>query len=60
LPDDIGHRVRHILGVPDLSIHLLPFIEIVAALVSAPLIGVYAWRGARRRRRARLAARNRE
>lgn len=60
LPDDIGHRAPHILDVPGMSIHLIPFIEIVAALVSAPLIGVYAWRGARRRRQARLAARNRE
>ncbi|HET7187990.1 MAG TPA: hypothetical protein VFI52_07535 [Gemmatimonadaceae bacterium] len=46
--------------MPDISIHLIPFIEIVAALVSAPLVGVYAWRGVRRRRQARLAARNRE
>ena len=60
LPDDIVHPAPHILGVPDISIHLIPFIEIVAALVSAPLVGVYAWRGVRRRRQARLAARNRE
>jgi hypothetical protein len=60
LPDDIVHRALHILRVPDISIHLIPFIEIVAALVSAPLVGAYAWRGVRRRRQARLAARNRE
>lgn len=35
--------------MPNLSIHLLPFLEIVAALIAAPAAGFYTWRGLRRR-----------
>ena len=36
--------------MPHLSIHLMHFLEIVAALVAAPAAGFYTWRGIRRRR----------
>ena len=42
----------------DLSIHLIPFLEVVAALVATPIVGVYVWRGIQRRKRARLAHSN--
>ncbi|MDB4888391.1 MAG: hypothetical protein JWL61_246 [Gemmatimonadetes bacterium] len=39
----------------DLPIHLIPFLEMVAALVATPIVGMYVWRGVRRRRKERLA-----
>jgi hypothetical protein len=41
----------------DLSIHLIPFLEMAAAVVAVPVMAFYAWRGVRRRRRARLTER---
>jgi hypothetical protein len=43
--------------VPNLSVHLIPLLEIVAALIAAPAVGLYWWRGVARRRGARLQAR---
>jgi len=51
-------RVRHIGAVPDLSIHLIPFLEIVASIVAVPVVGYFAWRGVGRRRRDTLPQRD--
>ena len=40
----------------DLSIHLIPFLEMVAAIVATPVVGIYIWRGLRRRKQERLRA----
>jgi hypothetical protein len=39
----------------DLSIHLIPFLEMVAAIVATPIVGMYVWRGIQRRKQERLA-----
>ena len=36
--------------MPNVSIHLIPFLEIVAAVVVVPVAGFYVLRGRRRRR----------
>ena len=36
--------------MPNITIHLLPFLEIVAAVVAVPVAGFYVLRGRRRRR----------
>jgi hypothetical protein len=56
----VRRRRRHIVAVPELSIHLIPFLEIVAGVAAVPLIGFFVWRGVRRRRRARVDARTGE
>jgi hypothetical protein len=37
--------------MPNVSLHLIPFIEIVAAVIVAPFAGYYTLRGWRRRHR---------
>ena len=41
------------LSMPDISIHLAPFLEILAAIVATPAVGYYVWIGLRRRKQAR-------
>jgi uncharacterized membrane protein YccC len=36
---------------PKVNVHLIPFLEILAAVVVAPVLGFYGWRGWQRRRR---------
>lgn len=43
--------------MPNISIHLVPFLEIVAVIAAAPALGFYLWRGMRRRARERAAYR---
>jgi hypothetical protein len=41
--------------MPNISIHLVPFLEILLAIVMTPAAGYYVWRGYRRRKLERLA-----
>lgn len=38
--------------MPDVSLHLIPFLEIVGAVVAVPMVAFHVWRGWRRRRAA--------
>ncbi len=46
--------------MPNLSIHLMHFIDIIAALIAVPAAGFYTWRGVVKRRAERLRLRGRK
>ena len=46
------------MPIPNVSLHLIPFVEIVAGVMLLPALLVFGWRGMKRRRREGLDARS--